>query len=71
LYFNWYAIYGITGDAPGTIQDVCGSYSYINTFDPFGATVDATVTLNNDGTISIAAINTWGDTWTTVLTKTN
>ncbi len=71
LYLNWYAIYGIAGDVPGTIQDVCGSYSYINTFDPFGATVNATVTLNDDGTILIDAINTWGDTWTSTLTKTN
>ena len=68
-YFYWYDVYGITGDLPGTIQDICGVYQYVETVGPFGAPQWASVIIHGDGTISIDGINGWGDTWISELTK--
>ena len=68
-YFYWYEVYGIAGDLPGTIQDVCGVYNYVETVGPWGAPQWASVIIHGDGTISIDGVNGWGDTWTSELTK--
>jgi len=67
-YFYWYEVFGITGDIPGTIQDICGVYQYVETTGPFGAPQWASVLINGDGTIFIDGINGWGDTWTMDMT---
>lgn len=58
-----------SGDWEGTIRDVCGSFSISNTLDPWGDTVLGDFTFNADGTITVVGGNTYGDTWTAVLTK--
>lgn len=57
------------GDWEGTIQDVCGTFFITNTFDPWGDTISGEFTFNEDGTITVVGGNTYGDIWTTVLTK--
>lgn len=65
LYGPWYG----GGDLPGTVQDVCGSYFFVDTADPWNEVVTGDFTMNADGTITVVAETTFGETWTTVLTK--
>lgn len=59
-----------SGDWPGTIQDVCGSFFITNTLDPWGDIIFGDFTFNEDGTITVEGGNVgYGDRWTTVLTK--
>ena len=57
------------GDWEGTVQDVCGTFFITNTFDIWGDTIRGEFTFNDDGTITVVGGNTYGDTWTAVLTK--
>ena len=57
------------GDWEGTIQDVCGTFFISETLDPWGDTVLGDFTFNEDGTITVVGGNTYGDSWTAVLTK--
>jgi hypothetical protein len=52
----------------GTFRDVCGNYSIDIKTDQWGDTISATVTNNDDGTITIVWENTYGDYGTTILT---
>ncbi|MEN8230565.1 MAG: hypothetical protein ABFS38_20570 [Bacteroidota bacterium] len=65
LYGPWYG----GGDLPGTIQDVCGIFFYTNTLDPWAETVSGDFTFNADGTITVECVTTFGEEWTTVMTK--
>jgi hypothetical protein len=74
LYPLWYDIYGLTPtDCPGTIQDICGSLSYVNTYEPFGSPIEGTGSVDPaTGIITIEGTATaWGDTWVLVLTPKN
>jgi hypothetical protein len=71
LYPLWYDIYGLTpNDCGGTIQDICGSISYINTFEPFGSPIEGTGSVDPEtGVITLEGTATaWGDTWILVMT---
>jgi hypothetical protein len=69
LYFLWYDIYGIEGDSPGYIQDICGSLSYVNTFEPFGTEVIGDGSYDGStGVIKISGENGYGDSWSLTLT---
>lgn len=68
LYELWYDIYGIGGDSPGQITDVCNDIVYSNTTGPFGSGITGGGGVNPDGTISIEGTNVFGDTWSLVLT---
>jgi hypothetical protein len=69
LYNLWYAMYGATGNFPGTIQDVCNSVSFINTTEPFGTAVTGSGSVDPEtGVITLSGTNGYGDTWTMVLT---
>ena len=57
------------GDLPGTVQDVCGSYFFVDTADPRNEVVTGDFTINADGTITVVAETAFGETWTSVLTK--
>ena len=57
------------GDWAGTIQDVCGNFFLVNTFDPWGETGIGDFTFNGDGTITVVGGTSYGETWTAVLTK--
>lgn len=57
------------GDWEGTIRDVCGTFFISDTFDPWGDTVLGDFTFNTDGTITVVGGNTYGDSWTAVLTR--
>jgi hypothetical protein len=57
------------GDWPGTIQDVCGKYFMINTFDFWEETGFGDLTFNGDGTITVVGGTLYGEEWTAVLTK--
>ena len=61
---GWYS-----GEVPGTIQDVCGTFFIANTLDPWGETVYGDFTFNQDGTITVEGGTSYGETWTTILTK--
>jgi hypothetical protein len=68
LYELWYDIYGIGGDSPGQIQDVCNTISYINTKGPFGSNIDGGGSVDPaTGIITINGENVFGDTWTLVM----
>jgi hypothetical protein len=70
-YDYFYAAVGWcpTGDWEGTIQDVCGSFFLVNTFDPWGETGYGDFTFNGDGTITVVGGTSYGETWTAVLTR--
>jgi hypothetical protein len=69
LYFLWYDIYGIEGDLPGTIQDICGTISYTNTVEPFGTDVTGSGSVDPaTGVIKLGGSNGYGDTWNLTLT---
>jgi hypothetical protein len=69
LYILWYDIYGITGDEPGTFDDVCGTISGLFP-EPFGTNVNYTGSVDPDsGVITIDWINGYDDQGTMVLTK--
>jgi hypothetical protein len=71
LYPLWYDMYGLTAEeCEGTIQDICGSLSYYNCFEPYGSPVEGTGTIDPvTGVITLEGTATaWGDTWTLVLT---
>jgi hypothetical protein len=71
LYPLWYDIYGLTPtDCEGTIQDICGSISYMNTYEPFGSPVEGTGSVDPvTGIITLEGTAIlWGDTWILVLT---
>jgi len=68
LYELWYDIYGIGGDSPGQISDVCNSISYTNTKGPFGSNITGSGAVDpSTGIITIDGENVFGDTWTLVL----
>ncbi len=70
LFTLWYDIYGLSGEYPGTLQDVCGGLSYINTEGPFGSPISGTGSVDPiTGVITInGTADSWGDTWNLVLT---
>jgi len=57
------------GDWPGTIQDVCGNFFMVDTFDPWGEVGYGDFTFNADGTITVVGGTNYGEVWTAVLTK--
>jgi hypothetical protein len=65
LYGAWYG----GGDLPATVQDVCETYFIVDTADPWGEVVSGDFTFNVDGTITAVGETTFGETWTSVLTK--
>ncbi|WP_133250002.1 hypothetical protein [Marinifilum breve] len=70
LFTFWYDIYGLAGDYPGTIKDVCGDISYTATTGPFGSPISGTGSVDEStGVITLTGLaDDWGDTWTLVLT---
>lgn len=69
LYILWYDIYGITGDEPGSFNDVCGTISG-EFAEPFGTNVIYTGSVDSEtGVITINWINGYDDQGTMVLTK--
>lgn len=70
LFTLWYDIYGLSGDYPGKIKDVCGDLSYISTKGPFGSPISGTGSVDDEtGVITLTGLaDAWGDTWTLVLT---
>ncbi|MBN2274394.1 MAG: hypothetical protein JXK95_08680 [Bacteroidales bacterium] len=71
LYPLWYDVYGLTPEeCEGTIQDICGTLSYYNLFEPYGSPVEGTGSVDPvTGVITLEGTATaWGDTWTLVLT---
>ncbi|MDF1575258.1 MAG: hypothetical protein P1P86_08730 [Bacteroidales bacterium] len=70
-YDHFYAAVGWCpfGDWPGTIQDVCGNFFMVNTFDPWGEVGFGDLTFNPDGTITVVGGTGYGEEWTAVLTK--
>ncbi|MBN1117146.1 MAG: hypothetical protein JXA77_08080 [Bacteroidales bacterium] len=69
LFDLWYSEYYDGGDVPGTILDNCGTYTIVNTMDPWDDTITGSLTINGDGTLTVVGGNTYGDSWTAVLTK--
>jgi len=65
LYGAWYG----GGDLPATVQDVCETYFIVDTADPWNEVVSGDFTFNADGTITVVGETTFGETWTSVLTK--
>jgi hypothetical protein len=65
LYGAWYG----GGDLPATVQDVCETYFIVDTADPWDEIVSGDFTFNPDGTITVVGETTFGETWTSVLTK--
>lgn len=69
LYELWYDIYGIDGDSPGTLSDVCNAISYSNTSGPFGSVISGGGSVDAaTGVITIDGSNVFDDTWNLVLT---
>ena len=70
-YDHFYAAVGWCpeGDWPGTIQDVCGNFFMVDTFDPWGEVGSGDFTFNADGTITVVGGTNYGEVWTAVLTK--
>lgn len=71
LYFEWYAVYGITGpsDTEGTVQDVCNELSLTGpASEPFGTAITSSMTLADDGTITLTWSNGYDDQGVTTLT---
>jgi len=70
-YDHFYAAVGWCpyGDWPGTIQDVCGNFFMVDTFDPWGEVGFGDLTFNPDGTITVVGGTNYGEEWTAVLTK--
>ena len=70
-YDHFYAAVGWCpyGDWTGTIQDVCGNFFLVNTFDFWGETGFGDFTFNGDGTITVVGGTLFGEEWTAVLTK--
>jgi len=70
-YDHFYAAVGWCsyGDWPGTIQDVCGNFFMVDTFDPWGEVGYGDFTFNADGTITVVGGTNYGEVWTAVLTK--
>jgi len=70
-YDHFYAAVGwcAYGDWPGTIQDVCGKFFMVDTFDPWGEVGFGNFTFNDDGTITVEGGTNYGEVWTAVLTK--
>ena len=70
-YDHFYAAVGWCpyGDWPGTIQDVCGNFFMVDTFDPWGEVGFGDLTFNPDGTITVVGGTLYGEEWTAVLTK--
>jgi hypothetical protein len=70
LYPLWYDIYGFPAEYPGTLMDVCGSISYVNTVEFFGSPIAGSGTV--DPVTGVITLNGravfWGDTWSLVLT---
>jgi hypothetical protein len=69
LFTLWYDIYGLSGDYPGFISDLCGSLSYVNTTGPFGSPIAGSGKVNEEtGVIELnGEATSWGDTWTLIL----
>lgn len=70
-YDHFYAAVGWTpaADHPGTIQDVCGNFFMVDTFDPWGEVGYGDLTFNQDGTITVVGGTNYGEEWTAVLSK--
>lgn len=70
-YDHFYAAEGWCpyGDWPGTIQDVCGKFFMVDTYDYWGETGYGDLTFNADGTITIVGGTLYGEEWTAVMTK--
>ena len=70
-YDHFYAAVGWCpyGDWPGTIQDVCGKFFMVDTYDYWGETGFGDLTFNADGTITVVGGTVYGEEWTAVLTK--
>ena len=66
----WYDIYGLSGDYPGMIKDVCGDLSYINTSGPYGSPISGSGSVDEvTGVITLHGVaDAWGDEWDLVLT---
>lgn len=73
LFTLWYDIYGLEGDYPGTIQDLCGVLSYTGTTGPFGSPIEGSGSYDEEtGVIKISGEATaWGDVWNLTLTPTD
>ncbi|WP_430809358.1 MULTISPECIES: hypothetical protein [unclassified Carboxylicivirga] len=70
LFTYWYDIYGLSGEYPGFLKDVCGGLSYFNTTGPFGSPISGTGSVDPEtGVITISGVaDLWGDNWVLVLT---
>ncbi|MFA9371311.1 MAG: hypothetical protein ACERIH_06335 [Labilibaculum antarcticum] len=70
LFPLWYSVYGLTGDQPGKLKDVCGDLSYINTKGPYGSPISGTGNVDElTGVITLDGLaDSWGDAWNLVLT---
>lgn len=68
VYQLWYDIYGYTFETAGNFTDVCNTLSGSWT-DAFGATINLTGDVNEDGTLTVSWINDFGDTADAVYTK--
>ncbi|NBC83143.1 MAG: hypothetical protein GVY19_07150 [Bacteroidetes bacterium] len=70
LFTLWYDIYNLSGDYPGTIQDLCGALSYTGTSGPFGSPIAGSGSYDKEtGVIKLSGEATaWGDVWTLTLT---
>jgi len=69
-YDHFYAAVGWCsyGDWEGTIQDVCGNFFMVDTFDPWGEVGFGVFTFNGNGTITVVGGTNYGEEWTAVLT---
>jgi hypothetical protein len=70
LYETWYGeLYGVEGNTPATIVDICGAVSIPTFEEPFGYPLVSTYSRNETtGVITITWENIYGDTGTVVLT---
>ncbi|WP_010663789.1 hypothetical protein [Marinilabilia salmonicolor] len=70
LFTLWYGMYGLAGDYPGELKDVCGDITYVNTVGPFSSPISGSGSVDPEtGVITINGLaDDWGDVWTLVLT---
>lgn len=70
LYLKWYEVYGIsaTTKMEATLFDVCGTIKFPDFTEPFGEKTLASGKVNDNGTISYAWVNGYGDKATVLLT---
>ena len=70
LYFEWYAVYGMTADGSGgDITDVCNAITLTTAEEPFGESLMGSGTVDPDtGVITFSWSNGWGDQGVTTMT---